>query len=420
MPTHAPTIRPAAKRHSFWNSTAVFTIAQAAPIAIIAFAFISSSAELAGLELGGMPLTSLMLITSALVPIASQAIAGPVYAALGATDRSRFSDVSGVVLRSLPRSLVFGLPLVLAFTVLLGISIGLPADGVFALLGLVAVNMLFAASIVVAYVIRSGPMLFLAWIAYAAGIVIAPELWWLPSVAGAASQLAIILAPALRSAARPAARTPRETVLDIVRGICAALPFWAIPLAVLMSDPSGVEIGIVFLAVFPATILYQLFFILTAGPLWTAIDSTRASLSETASGEIAAVTSALRGTARRGEARLVLLVGITAVLALGGIAVAHMPSADLIATLLVTSCAAVLLIAQVVRFTMLHGNAVTYIVGIATIAELAIGSLLDDTQAMLSVHALFCLVVAGVLAVANAFAWRRAEYYLFWRRAMSA
>src|SRR4051794_14619570 len=101
------------------------------------------------------------------------------------------------------------------------------------------------------------------WTAYAAVLFVAPTLWMLPPLAG----IVVLLVPLRRhprQLAAPLVLDRRDVASDLVRGLLLGAVLWADKFVFLLVAGRDFAVDVVFLALLPAILAYNAYFVLFA------------------------------------------------------------------------------------------------------------------------------------------------------------
>lgn len=401
-----------------------FIAVQFVPMIAISLAFAAAMSQgIEGVEVAGTPLSVLYLVSGVLAPVTAQAVAGPLFActttATTGSEQGQLGAACAVVRRHLGRALLVAAPVVVVTGVAVGAALDLDARATGALVAMLALNVVFAGTLVPAYVARRSSMLVVGWAGYVLALAFWPQLWWTPATLGTVAAAAFGLV-ASRHATAPAAASWPVLVAAARRGVLTAMPLWCLPIAVLLADPAAVDALGLFLAMTPALIAYQFFFIAVAGPGWRDLDDARTALSHE---PIADGVLAVRATAsrlRRNGGRILLIV--TPLVVVGALVIARLePDDAVVAAVMPAAAAAVLLLAATVRLGMVVADR-TALVAPALVTAAVLAALLGGLTPLevVAVHAVVTSACLVVVAVRSQRAWRTPEYGLFWSTALGA
>lgn len=402
------------------RSQILFISVQLYPLLLLAPIFFLVSPAIASSSVAGVPLSQLLIASAVFGPLLTQSVSGPVFRSLDRIPAGDARGISAATLRSMPSALLVSAPFVLMVAWALSAIMHTGSNGYVALVGLLEVNMLFAASLVPAFSLRSGSLLALGWTSYGAALYYFPTVWWAPAIAGFLSQL-IIAAIQSRLKLRGASlASARAMALGAIRGIAAALPLWGLPIALFLQEPSRFASGIVFVALVPALIANHIYFSTVAIPIWRTLDRVRGLLATRPYREAQADVIGVARKARFGEWRVIAVVlgsiGVTAPF----VAIELPTETRFIVALVVASGLSVIVMAQVCRLSMLRTAASTYLVaavlGLTMMASIVFGL---NTVQLLVAYAFACLACSAVVSAANRRVWHRPEHALFWRTALS-
>lgn len=246
------------------------------PVGLLTLIYPIASQRMAGTTVGGAELTSLLLAASLTVPWLSQGVCMPFYRAVGplvpAGDidaiRRRFCEVWPVTFaQSLPTILLFAVPAQLAT--------GWSMTTMGAYVALCILDLAFAQSLVLTNLGRERFAWALAWTGYAAPLLVFPTLWFLPPLLGLLPQL-LTLRRFLPF--HPDRRDHVEVIRDVAGGLLLGSVLWADKLCYLLVAGALFPVETVFLALLPAILAYNYYFICLAPKLDSSVSSLRAAM----------------------------------------------------------------------------------------------------------------------------------------------
>jgi hypothetical protein len=400
----------------------VFIAAQFVPMAVLAAAYLVANARIEATQLGGVRLDRLLLSSAVVAPILSQSVSGPLFRSLEGAPGPRDLRVSAALtLRNLPRALLLALPVLALMTALSAHALRLAPSGAFALAAVLWVHLLFAAALVPAYAHRKGSMLVLGWATYAAVLAAFPTVWWAPALAGFASQALLLLHLCEVRLDHVPVLGLGSMLHGLLRGVAFSLPLWVLPVAVYLVGDGRLSPVPIFLALTPALVCYQVYFVVIATPVWVRLDRARQLLATEPYDRARAELQEIERSVRRGLLRvtglLVLLLEATATLAFG----TDYTGAVLFLGVMLGAAAAVVTIAEVTRLTMVRDGLAPFLVSAVVLAVVLVASGLGAGLGVLLVtHGAACLVCTVGARLASRLAWGSPEHSLFWARALRA
>jgi hypothetical protein len=394
------------------------------PVILLNLVYPLVSPAMAAVNVGGVQLTLVVLASSITVPWLAQAACLPAYRAIG--DLMAERDMAAITRRfctTWPAMFVQSLPLVVVFAVPLWLATrwSFPALATYA--ALCALHLLFVQSLILTNVGERRGLWALAWAAYAVALFAAPTLWWLPPVLGTLTQVATMgrgLA-AVRLARRLDAR---HFSADLLRGLLLGAVLWADKFVLFLVTDGDFQVVIVFLAMLPAVVAYNYYFVNLA----PRVDRAVTDLHRTIAGEpltrLATRSRELSRTVDRailstGAVGMVLTLVI--VLLLEGLQPVNVLLAVSVG---VASWAFMILTLLSYELDYIGEKVLPQILGgihlaLCAAAFLLVGAVQGSTGAVLAYGA---LVVADLVLVAVAWVlykrhWTQPEYTLFWRHA---
>ena len=248
------------------------------PVLLLTTIFPLVSPEISATRVDGVGLTSIVLASSMTVPWLSQSVCMPLYRGigehLGAGDRdallASFCRVWPLVaLRALSVVAVFAIPVQLVMDWSAG------AFGAY--LGLTILHLFFVQLLVISNTADRRPLWAAAWTAYAAILFIAPTLWFLPPVAGILVLL-VALREHVRQFAHPLHLDVRDVASDLLRGLLLGAVLWADKLLFFLTAGRDFDVDTVFLALLPAVLAYNMYFVVLAPRFDDDVRSMRAAM----------------------------------------------------------------------------------------------------------------------------------------------
>lgn len=396
------------------------------PVILLNLVFPLISPQMAAVQVGGVQLTYVVLASSITVPWLAQAACLPAYRLIG--DLMAERNPAAIARRfcsGWPAMFIYALPLVALFAIPLWLATGWSLTAMATYAALAALHLLFVQSLILANVGSRRGLWALAWLAYAAALSVAPTLWWLPPLAGALTQIAAMgrgLA-ALGFRNRPALR---GFSADLVRGLLMGAVLWADKFLLFLVTGGDFPVVIIFVAMLPAVIAYNYYFVNLA----PRVDRAVASLHRAISDEPLTVMTARSQRLSRTVDRAILstgAVGMMLTLVVTLVLEGMQPANVLLAVSVgVASWAFMLLTLLSYELDYIGINGLPQLFGGIHLALCAGVFLLLDAAGSADGTGLAyaALVAADVLLVAVSWVlykrhWSQPEYTLFWRHATS-
>ena len=388
------------------------------PVALLTLVFPIAARHLGNTHLGGVKLTTLLLASSVTVPWLSQAVCLPLYRAIGSLILDRDMDrIQGRLCQVGPWAFIQSLPLVAVFALPVALIMSWSAAALATHVTLCVLHVAFAQSLVACNVGRRRGRWAVAWTCYAGALLVAPAIWFLPPIAGLASQL-VAMRRYLRHARRPELLAVPEVATDLVRGLLLGAVLWSDKFFLFLKTAGLFQVNAVFFGLLPAVLGYNYYFVRLAPHIDRAVGTVRTAMEKKTPRVLRrrsvivsdVVTASVSRTAFAG-ALMALVVGVAATV--------YLPTA-------LTLIAAVSMASLLFMLTTLMCYKLDYI-GYRNVA-----------QGFSAVHLVFCaiafaalpmgatlyvwlLIMEAVLFLAVLYAclnqWRSAEYALFWRHA---
>jgi hypothetical protein len=265
-------------RHGALARSAVQVVLHLWPVGVLSTIYPLASRHMAGSEVGGVPLTSLLLAVSLTVPWLSQGVCMPLYQALGTLigegDEHRLRERFCAVW---PAAFVQTLPTVVVFAVPLRLATGWSPTAMTAYVVLCVLTLAFSQSLVLSNIGSRRVGWALAWTAYALPILVFPTAWYLPPILGLLPQLLLMRRHLV---ARPIGLEFRPVVRDVVRGLLLGAVLWGDKLVYFLSHPDGFAVETVFLALLPAVLAYNYYFIRLAPTFDSSVAALRVAMEK--------------------------------------------------------------------------------------------------------------------------------------------
>lgn len=248
------------------------------PVALLTFVFPIASQRIATAQVGGTDLTTLLLASSLTVPWLSQAVCLPLYRAIGHLViggdmdqiQRRFCAVwPGAFVQTVPAIAVFALPVELVM------HWSPRALGTY--LGLCVLHLAFAQSLVLANVGHRRVLWAVAWASYAGALFVAPTHWYLPPLLGLVTQL-VAMRRYLPQMLHPATLDRRDVAVDLVRGLLLGAVLWSDKLFFFLRSDGHFAVSTVFLALLPAILAYNYYFVRLAPGLDRSVGALRTAM----------------------------------------------------------------------------------------------------------------------------------------------
>lgn len=396
------------------------------PVILLNLVYPMVSPEMAAVNVGGVQLTLIVLASSITVPWLAQAACLPAYRAIG--DLMAERNMTAITRRfctTWPAMFVQALPLVIVFAVPLWLATQWSLTALATYAALCALHLLFVQSLVLANVGDRRGLWALAWLAYAVALFTAPTLWWLPPLLGALTQI-VAMGRGLGALSFTRRLGARDFSTDLVRGLLLGAVLWADKFVLFLITDGDFQVVIVFLAMLPAVIAYNYYFVNLAPRVDAAVASLHRTIAEDPLTVLATQSKRLSRTVDRavlstGAVGMVLTLVIA--LLLEGLAPVNVLLAVAVG---VASWAFMILTLLSYELDYIGEKIVPQLLGGVHLA-LCVGAFLwaDAAQsAGGAALAYVALVVADLLLVGLAWSlykrhWTQPEYTLFWRHATS-
>jgi hypothetical protein len=286
------------------------------PVLLLTFIFPVAVARMGTVEIGGVPLTTLLLASSLTVPWLSVAVCLPLYRAIG--DLIPVREVSEVRVRFAevwPKTFLQVTPTVLLFAVPIGLLLHWSLTAGLTYVVLCLLHAAFAQSLVLANISRDRLLWAAAWVGYAAALFVFPSHWYLPPLVGLLTQL-VPFRSVVHQVRRTVTLDYRDVALDLGRGLLLGSVLWAHLLLLFLKSDAVFDVTVVFLAVLPAVLAYNYYFVRLAPEFDRAVLVLRWDMENETQTTTSRSSSALSETVTRSISRTGFVgAGLTAAVA---------------------------------------------------------------------------------------------------------
>ena len=397
-----------------------------APVILLNLVYPLVSPAMAAVNVGGVQLTLVVLASSITVPWLAQAACLPAYRAIG--DLMAGRDMDAITRRfcaTWPAMFVQALPLVIVFAVPLWIATQWSFTALATYAALCALHLLFVQSLILANVGDRRGLWALAWAAYAVALFVAPTVWWLPPLLGALTQI-VAMGRGLSAVGLSRRLNARDFSTDLVRGLLLGAVLWADKFVLFLITDGDFQVVIVFLAMLPAVIAYNYYFVNLAPRVDRAVASLHRTIAEEPLTVLATRSKRLSRTVDRailstGAVGMVLTLVVS--LLLDGVAPVNVLLAVAVG---VASWAFMILTLLSYELDYIGEKIVPQVLGgihlaLCAGAFLLVSGVQSTSGAALAYGGLVVadLVLVGVAWVLYKRHWTQPEYTLFWRHATS-
>ncbi len=397
---------------------AVELIAYLSPVLLLSAAYPIATRRLAGDTVGGVQLTTLLLAASVTVPWLTQSVCLPLYRAVAPQMAAGDTGaIRGRLCEVWPSTFLRCLPVVAAFTLAIELSTGWSLRSIGVYVGLCVLYVAFSQSLVLSILDRRRALWAAGWAAFAACLLAAPALWFLPPVAGVTTQL-LPLRHHLARMVRPVSLERADVAADLLRGLLLGAVLWADKLLLFVRSGPHFAVTTVFVALLPAILVYNYYFVRLAPRFDAMVLALRSSMESEPYGELAARSQELSSYVER-SLGLAACAGAALVLAITAASeLADYRSVPLVAAVAIASWMFMMVtlscykLDYIGRTRLAQGyGAVHLAICLVAFSVLAVG---PGLYAFLAVAEGALLL--GALRSATEH-WQSSEYNLFWRHA---
>jgi len=389
-----------------------------APIALLSVAYPIASHHLSDTEVGGTRLTTLLLASSVTVPWLTQAVSLPLYRAIAPLVAAGENEKIVVRLCQVwPTTFVQCLPVVVLFTVPVEISTRWTPTAIGTYFCLAVLYMAFAQSLIPSIAFRKRGQWACAWLGVAIALLVAPSLWFLPPLVGLATQL-VPLRRHWAVAVHPDWLHPADLARDVLRGLLLGAVLWSDKYFLFLRAGDHFAVAYVYVALLPAVLAYNYYFVRLAPGIDTAITRLRRAMEDAPYGVLARRSRTVYRFVTRSLFRSALVGVVIAGVVTAIVADAHPRSAPLVAAVAAASWLAMMITLLCYKLDYIGQSgpaqvfSAVYLVGCAgAFFVLPLGA-----SAYVGLIGLDLLLFAFALRSTLAH-WKSPEYSLFWRHA---
>ncbi|SNS90944.1 hypothetical protein SAMN04488107_4270 [Geodermatophilus saharensis] len=390
------------------------------PVLLLTTVFPLVDTEISSARIGGVGLTSVVLASSMTVPWLSQSVCMPLYRGIGDTLHREDGDaLLASFCRAWPLIALRSLSVVALFAVPVQLVLDWPLQVLGAYLVLTVLHLLFVQLLVITNRPDHRGLWAAAWTAYAVALFLAPTVWALPPLAG----ILVLLVPLrrhVRQLADPLVLDRRDVAADLVRGLLLGAVLWADKFVFLLAAGRDFAVDVVFLALLPAILAYNAYFVLFAPRFDREVATMRSAMEDEPLERLHRHSSRLTLTILSGVVKTGVVGAALALVVTGGVVLWDRGSAPLAAAVAVASWAFMMTTVVSYKLDYVGQQRVAQVIGAAhlTAVVAAFALLPSGTTVYLALAGVELLLLA--LAVRDCTRhWGRPEYSLFWRHATS-
>jgi hypothetical protein len=277
------------------------------PVALLTLVYPIASHRIGNTRVDGVNLTALLLASSLTVPWLGQAVCLPLYRAIGHLISARDMDkIQDRFCQVWPTTFVQCLPAIALFAVPVELATRWPVRALLAYITLCLLHTAFAQSLVLANVGRRRVLWALAWLSYSAALFIIPTAWFLPPLVGLLTQL-IAMRKHLPRMAHLAILDRTTVALDLVRGLLLGAVLWSDKFFLYLRSGTHFAVTMVFLALLPAVLAYNYFFVRLAPTFDLSVEKLRTAMESETYRQLSERSNALSDTVETGVGKTGLI-----------------------------------------------------------------------------------------------------------------
>lgn len=390
------------------------------PVLLLTTVFPLVASQISSARIGGVSLTSVVLASSMTVPWLSQSACMPLYRGIGETlHRGDRDALLASFCRAWPLIALRSLSVVVLFAVPVQLVSGWPLPVLGAYLALTVLHLLFVQLLVLTNRPGQRGLWAAAWSAYAAALLVAPTVWFLPPLAGIAVLL-VQLRRHVRDLADPLVLDRRDVAADLIRGLLLGAVLWADKFVFLLAAGRNFAVAVVFLALLPAMVAYNAYFVLFAPRFDREVRTMRAAMEEEPLDRLHRQSSRLAGTITAGILKTGAAGAALVLVVTGGVVAWDRAAAPLASAVAVASWAFMMTTVLSYKLDYIGQRSLGQAIGALHLtAVVAAFTLLPSGIAVYLTLAGVELVLLAVAVRSCMRHWGRSEYSLFWRHATS-
>jgi hypothetical protein len=390
------------------------------PVLLLTTIFPLVSSSISSATIAGISLTTVVLASSMTVPWLSQSVCMPLYRGIGDSLHSGNRDaLLASFSRAWPLIALRSLSVVALFAVPVQLVLDWPLQVLGAYLALTVLHLLFVQLLVLTNRPDHRGLWAAAWTAYAAVLFVAPTLWVLPPLAG----ILVLLFPLrrhVRLLADPLVLDRRDVASDLVRGLLLGAVLWADKFVFLLVAGRDFAVDVVFLALLPAILAYNAYFVLFAPRFDREVATMRAAMENEPLDRLHRHSARLAGTVTSGILKTGVVGAALVLVVTGGVVAWDPASAGLASAVAVASWAFMMTTVASYKLDYVGQRTVAQVIGALhlTAVVVAFALLPSGTVVYLTLAGVELLLLAAALRSCSRH-WGRPEYSLFWRHATS-
>lgn len=388
------------------------------PIAMLSIAYPIASRRLAGADVGGVRLTTLLLASSVTVPWLTQAVCLPLFQAVAPyVAAGQHERIIARLCEAWPTTFVQCLPVVVLFAVPVELSMHWSAGALGTYCCLCILYVAFAQSLIPSIVFRRRGLWAVGWAGVTGALLIAPAVWFLPPLVGLATQL-LSLRHHWSLLVRPAYLHYADVYMDVVRGLLLGAVLWSDKYFLFLKAGSQFSVTAIYAALLPAVLAYNYYFVRLAPRFDASVTELRRAMDESTYGVLMKRSRSVYRLVQRSLYRSALLGGVIALAVTLLFAERQPTSVPLVAAVAAASWLAMLLTLLCYKLDYIGQRRTAetlsgvYLVGCVG-AFLFLPLDVAPYVALIGIDAI--LVVLALRAALEH--WRSPEYSLFWRHA---
>ncbi|MDO4901539.1 hypothetical protein [Actinomyces sp.] len=389
------------------------------PAILLSAAYPLAMPRMAGHDVGGVPVSMLIVSVAVAVPWLSQITGNPAYRLLGEAAQEGPDAVGARFVHYWPVMLGACAVPVAVVSALVAVTTGWGVTTLAAHFLLTMENMAFVESLIVADIARRRRHWALGWAAYAAAVLIVPTAWYLPPLLGTLVQAAP-LGRTLKGLLRPWPIQPGIYLQDMLHGLVLGGVLWADKLLLFLTLGGDWDIPLAYLCLQPAVLAYSFYFAVTSPHVNAAVRRFHVDLTEVPIGDIHVRGQRLRRLLARALRDTVVVAVAAGCFALV-IGLVFVPGKILdVAVVVVGSILTAVL--TLLAYEIDHAGrrtAPVLLSGAHLLGAIAAFTLVGGLVPSFAVTAMAdtVLVVLGVAIYRRA--WAMPEYSFFWRKALA-
>ena len=393
-------------------------LSQLSPVIFLSVTYPLAAGRMSTVDIGGLAFPKLILATSVTAPWLGQIVCMPIFSAL--SPHAAEGDSRQLCVRALeawPWTFAAALPVLAVLAVPVWLTERWRLSAAFVYAALCLLNAAFAQSLVYSVIRRHSVLWLAGWAAYAVALLVMPQMWFLPPVAGLLVQL-VYLASRTRFSELHFFK-PAHISADLAKGAVLGCLLWSDKYLYFLRFPSRFNAALLFGAMVPAIVAYNFYFAMLAPRTDGLVKSVRRAMDVASISRLRRECDTLSSHIRGSASQVGLLCALISLMALS-IVVVVAPYDRLAAGCEILACwcfvmgsVACYKLAYIGQTRLAYGYGALHLF----LASAAFAISPSGPYAYLTLAAIELLLVPHILRSCMR-DWDQPEFMLFWRHAL--